>query len=32
MHEKSSNSLEVVLVKHLVLSYFLGGKKCLSTM
>lgn len=32
MHKKISDLLEVILVKHLVLSYFLGGKKCLSTM
>lgn len=32
MHGKTSNSLEAVLAKRLVISYFLGGKKCLDIM
>ena len=32
MHNKLSNLLEVIFVKHLVISYFFGGKKCLCTM
>lgn len=32
MHGNLSNLLEVILVKYLDISYFSGGKKCLSIM